>query len=419
MKILMVSPVPTDPVDAGNRARIVSLADTLTQAGHELHYAFVPLERCDQVAMARRFGAKHLHLLSWAKRGGAAEVVKRIARKLGRLVKLDMGYALKLDDWYDLRTTRELQQLQAIHRFDAVFVEYVFMSKAFESFGPSCLKVLDTHDCFGMRHRHYLAAGMRPQWFSTTLEAEETGFKRADFVLAIQSSEAHSFAARLSGTATKVLQVGHLVTLATPPENSSREAAIFVGSSNALNVAGARYFIEQVLPIVRVARPAFELLLAGAVSGEVEAAPGVVKLGFVPALQEAFGAAMISVNPMRAGTGLNIKLLDAMAAGMPIVTTASGARGVEELDGQAFVVVRDDDAEGFAAQLIRLIEDPRARGLLAAGARAAAGAWNAAQVDTLLDALTGPSARQKPQQTVLANRSCATVESTCLTGVRQ
>lgn len=413
MKILMVSPVPTDPVDAGNRARIASLAQALSQAGHELHFAHVPMEPCDPTAMRERFGVERLHELSWTPRTGAIQVARRIARKLCRMVELDAGYALKLDDWYDPRITGELQQLQATHRFDAVFVEYVFLSKAFEAFDESCLKVLDTHDCFGLRHRHYLAAGMPPQWFSTTLEAEEAGFRRADFVLAIQSSEAHAFAARLRGAGTRVLQVGHLVpsTSTSPATPSPREAAVFVGSSNALNVAGARYFIEQVLPLVRQVRPGFELLLAGAVSSEIDAGPGVVKLGFVPALRDAFGAAMISVNPMRAGTGLNIKLLDAMAAGMPIVTTVSGARGVGELDGNAFVVVPDDDAQGFAAQVLWLIEDANARACLAAGARAAAETWNQAQVSSLLEVLKRSPSRRVSTSSIASARGNGAIES--------
>lgn len=403
MKILMVSPVPTDPSDAGNRARIVSVAQTLMQAEHELHFAYVPLESYDLPAMANRFGADRLHLLQWAPRSGLGSLLARIARKLGRMAKIDAAYTLGLDDWYDPRTSAKLSQLQAKHRFDAVLVEYVFMSKAFEAFEAPCLKVLDTHDCFGLRHRHYLEAGLKPQWFSTTMAAEELGFRRADFVLAIQASEAQKFTGRLSGTDTHVLQVGHLVDLAAPPPPSTREAAVFVGSSNPLNVAGARYFIEQVLPLVREAKPGFELLLAGSISGQIDATPGVVKLGFVPKLQDAFASAMVAINPMTAGTGLNIKLLDAMAAAMPIVTTRSGARGVEKLCGSAFTVVNDDDPAHFAQQIVSLIDDVQARQLLAAGARTAAVDWNIEQLGALFIAL-----KEKPKIAAISPLPCST-----------
>jgi glycosyltransferase involved in cell wall biosynthesis len=399
MKILVVSPVPTDPVDAGNRARIASLVRVLSQAGHEMHFAYVPMEPCDRAAMVSRFGAQRLHMLSWAPRAGAARLAVRIARKFARVARLDAGYMVGLDDWYDPRISGELHQLQALHRFDAVFVEYVFMSKALEAFDAPCLRVLDTHDNFGMRHRHYLKAGLRPQWFSTTRAEETEGFERADFVLAIQSTEARDFAARLRGADTRVLLVGHLTETTAPIPPSAREAAVFVGSSNPLNVAGARYFIERVLPLVWRARPGFEVLLAGAVCTEIEDRPGVVKLGFVPKLQDAFGAAMLAVNPIRAGTGLNIKLLEAMAAPMPIVTTRSGARGVEEFEGQGFLLVNDDDANGFAEHVLRLVDDLDARRRLAAGAHAAAEQWNKAQVGTLWAALAERPGRLGPQET--------------------
>lgn len=240
---------------------------------------------------------------------------------------------------------------------------------------------------------------MRPQWFSTSLADEEAGFRRADIVLAIQAREAAEFEARIKGSNTCVIQVGHLIDMYPLAVPSTREAAIFLGSNNPINTVGARYFIEQVLPLVRQAKPNFELLLVGSVSNEIEEQPGVVPLGFVDSLSEAFGAAMVAINPVRTGTGINIKLLDAMAAGMPIVSTQSGARGMEHMEGSAFIVVNDDDATNFAQQVIALLDDSQMRQRLSAGARAAAENWNTAQLGTLFAALA-----RRPVETIASAR---------------
>ncbi len=387
MKILVVSPVPTDPVDAGNRARIATLTQELARGGHSVHFACLPLEACDVGAMRARFDANRLHMLPAPPAAGLAARMAGLLRRAGRALKIDAAYCWPLDAWYDEACTAALQKLQAAHRFDAVFVEYVFLSKAFDAFEHDVIRVLDTHDRFGLRHRHYLDAGMKPQWFSTTLAEEERGFRRADYVLAIQPTEARDFAARLAGATTRVLQVGHLIDIGEPVTPADRPAAVFVGSGNPLNVKGARYFIDRVLPLVRQQRPNAELLLVGGVCTAIPDAPGVVKLGFVPDLRDAFSAACVFVNPVLAGTGVNIKLLDAMAAGMPIVSTTSGARGLDEHGGSAFLMVEDDDTAGFAREVLRLfdVEDERTR--LAHRARDTAMAWNAAQLNALEAAL--------------------------------
>ncbi|ABM93695.1 glycosyltransferase family 4 protein [Methylibium petroleiphilum] len=393
MKILVVSPVPTDPPNAGNRVRIATLAQALATSGHDVHFAYVPMEQADTEAMAARFSPARLHMLPWARRGGARLLALRALRKLGRLLKLDAGYMLGLDEWYDERITHALRDLHAAHRFDAVLVEYVFMSKALQAFGPGCLRLLDAHDSFGMRHRHYLASGLIPQWYSTSLAGEEAGFRRADVVLAIEANEARAFARRLAGSGTSVVQVGHLIDIGEPVPPSDAPNLLFVGSGNLLNVQGARFFSEQVLPLIRKERPDVQLLLAGGVAAQVPDGPGIVKLGFVPRLQQAFAQAMVFVNPVLAGTGVNIKLLDALAAGMPIVSTTSGARGLDEHGSGAFAVVADIDALGFAREVVKLIGDANARARLRTRAHDAALNWNTAQLASLhatLDA-GGPS----------------------------
>lgn len=385
MKILFISPVPTDPCTAGNRARISTLTNAIRELGHTVHFAYIPMEDADLPAMQTRFGSSAFHQIAWTTQEEGA--IKNIVRKAGRFLNSGAAFTYRLDAWFDTNANESLRKLNDLHHFDAVIVEYVFMSRAFEAFPDRTLKILDTHDSFGMRYKHYLDSGMRPRWFSTTLAEEEQGFRRANVVLAIQDIETNFFATRIAGSSTEVIQVGHLIDIPPLAIPSEHEAAVFLGSDNPINVVGARYFIDRVLPLVRRRKPSFEVKLAGSVSNEIEAQDGVVKLGFLKNLQDAFDSAMLSINPVLAGTGINIKLLDAMAAGMPIVTTQTGARGLEHFGQNAFFSVADQSPDAFADRILKLLDDRGLRKTLSAGSRSAAEEWNKSQISSMASIL--------------------------------
>lgn len=380
MKALIVSPVPTDPVTAGNRARIATMTDLFARWGWEVHYAYAPMESADLSAHLERFGQGRFHVLQYEQPLPTWPV--RALRKAARLLKLDAGYLWRLDAWYDERLTAQLQALHATHRFDLVCVEYVFMSKALEAFGDDVIKVLDTHDCFAERHRRYLQQGQKPQWFSTTEEEETSGFLRADAVLAIQSQEAQGFAERVRRRTSQgctVLEFGHILAEVAPVLPSSEPVGIFLGSDNPINVSALQWFIEAVMPLVRAEEPRFRLKVVGSVCKAIGVVDGVEKLGFVDDLADAFSQASVNVNPIRMGTGVNIKLLDAMMYGMPCVSTRTGARGLEEHAGRGICLVEDTDAKGFARHVLECIRDTAFRQERASGARAGALRWNAQQ----------------------------------------
>lgn len=394
MKVLFFSPVPTDPANAGNRVRIVTLTAALQQAGHEVHFAYLAMEPANLEAMKRRFGEQRLHVIPPSHDGSTlARSASTLVRRAARALRMECGYTWGLDAWYHPAYSAFLAGLQERHGFQAIFVEYVFMSRSFEAFPDPCRRILDTHDRFGLRHREYIAAGMKPQWFSTTMAEEERGFCRAHAVLAIQHIEAMNFERRLAGRATQVVKVGHLIELSDPPRRPATHSAVFVGSENPINTVGANYFVGQVMPRIRERLPDFQFIVAGTVSNAVSDAPGVVKLGFVDRLHEVFARGAIAVNPILMGTGVNIKLLDALAHALPCVSTESGARGLDQYRNTAVLVVADDDTGGFAEQVLRLLTDPNVTGRMSQAARRAAEDWNRSQLHSLYAILEDDSQR--------------------------
>jgi glycosyltransferase involved in cell wall biosynthesis len=392
MKILVISPTPTHPVTAGNRARILALVQALQGLGHEVHVALATLGVADLDAMRTLLGS-NLHVLRCQLPYAVGGVLPRLRRKWLRAIGSEQAYLWALDEYYDTQLSPQIAALCAQIAFDAVFVEYVFMSKALDAIAPGVLKILDTHDRFALRHRSFLQAGQTPQWFSTSVAEETAGLRRADFVVAIQEQEAEIFSRQLGAGHTQVVTVGHLLSVQQRIVPATTSSAVFLASDNPINVDGAQYFIDNVLPLVRREKADFRFILAGDVGNKAGAGNGaVVRLGRVDSVADAFRNAALSVNPVRMGTGLNIKMLEALACGVACVSSQTGSRGLERYHQQAFATVPDNDPGVMAQAVLRLLNDrPAAVRLADAGLRLVQ-EWNAVQLSGLVRVLAAATA---------------------------
>jgi hypothetical protein len=134
-----------------------------------------------------------------------------------------------------------------------------------------------------------------------------------------------------------------------------RDGMLFVGSTHPPNVDAVRYFIRHVFPRVREVDRNMELWIVGDVCSKLtalERQPGVHLVGYAPDLEPWFERARVFVAPLRYGAGIKGKLLAAMSAGVPIVTTSMGAEGIGlEAGSSAFI---EDSDEGFADAVISL-----------------------------------------------------------------
>lgn len=372
-RILLISPTPTHPTNAGNRIRIVRLVEALHELGHEVHVLVAPREQNDPAAMAAWLGER-LHLISYRRPARVEALIPKLIRWGRQSVDPDARYTWGIDDWYDPGLDVEIDRLHLSHRFDAVIVEYVFFSRALERFGSEVLKVVDTHDRFSLRHRLYLEIGLPPQFFSCTEEEEARGLNRADLVLAIQDTE-RAFFSRICHK--EVITVGHFVTVEPQFEPDRLQDGfniLFVGSANPINLDGIRAFVAQVWPLLRQRIPSAQLLLAGGVCNAEAGGDSIVRLGFVDDVRSAYRQAHVVINPVRQGTGLNIKSIEALGYGMPLVSSSAGARGLESAHGRALLIA-DTPGEVVAA-MERIRSEGDMRRNLSAQALAFAATWN-------------------------------------------
>jgi glycosyltransferase involved in cell wall biosynthesis len=177
------------------------------------------------------------------------------------------------------------------------------------------------------------------------------------------------------------------------------DTMLFVGNfKHPPNQSALEWFAREVLPKVRECRPRARLIAVGAQAPEgfreSLAGPGVEFVGAVEDIREAMARYAVFLAPILSGSGVRVKLLEAFAAGIPVVSTALGAEGLTADSGQIAWIA--DDAEGFAAGVLHLLEDPQAAAELAARARAEVEAhWDMARVTQALEGRYRELVRQK------------------------
>ncbi len=148
---------------------------------------------------------------------------------------------------------------------------------------------------------------------------------------------------------------------------------LFVGGfRHEPNRVAADWFVREVLPLILARQPDAKLLLAGADPPPAHTYAGdpahLQMLGYVEDIRRPLARYAVFVCPILSGSGVRVKLLEAFAAGIPVVSTTVGAEGLARQDGE-FCALADEPA-AFAARVLGLFEDPRAAAQMAARARA-------------------------------------------------
>lgn len=261
-----------------------------------------------------------------------------------------------------------------------VLVEYLRLAYLLDELPPRMRQqthcVVDTHDIQSERRQRFHAAD-RVHDLKIEAREEARALGRFDTVLAIQARDAQlarqlleARPPQLVERRTAVLVVPHPVrAVDSATELPTAEALnplklLFLGSDMEPNVIAAQRLLRSIWPsLPPAARACMQLSLAGSVCKAIPAEDlpeNVRLLGHVAELQTLFAEHQVFVSPIDIGGGLKIKNVEALGAGLALVTTDCGAEGLEAgldpaREGQAFRLAASD-AE-FVSVLREWLED--------------------------------------------------------------
>jgi len=201
----------------------------------------------------------------------------------------------------------------------------------------------------------------------------------ADCVISIQEQEAQTIAKNVS---SKVVYIPYMPPNTHPKltrfrvNEPNEKNILFVGSAGVANITGLEWFLNEVWADVLRGSPDATLNIVGDVFKHITYRDSHIRLhGKVDSLDALYSRSSVVIAPLKFGSGLKIKMIEALSAGCACVTTSIGAQGMEEGAGKAFLVA--DDAAGFAEAVILMLND--------IDARRSFGVNGAAFLDRLLD----------------------------------
>jgi len=178
-------------------------------------------------------------------------------------------------------------------------------------------------------------------------------FDQYSNTIAIAEKEADIIRENTHTTIVNFLPMMHEIPKVT---NSYAGSALFPTGPNLFNTQGYLYFARRVLPLIIRNQPDFSLQVTGFLDqNQIVPVPGIIILGFVPDLTSLFEESCFVISPVFGGTGQQIKIIEAMAYGLPVIALRDAAERsplIHEVNGLVA-----QDANEFAEHVIRLWTD--------------------------------------------------------------
>jgi sugar transferase (PEP-CTERM/EpsH1 system associated) len=282
---------------------------------------------------------------------------------------------LKRESWTigyynDARMWQAVKRATDSTRFDVVFA-YSSSMAPYALAVKDTPRVLDFVDSDAAKWRQY--AKFKPAYSRWLYSYEASRLSNLENEL-IRSFDRSVFvspreARHLTIPDGKVTFVQNGISLNGTSASPDREypKAVFVGAMDYFpNIDAVRYFALEVLPLIRKSRDLEFLIVGSNPVPEVEdlaRQPGVIVTGTVPDVMPYLKKASVAVVPTRIAQGIQNKILEALAAGLPVVATRAAAEGLDAPDG---IPLRIADAPAdFASRVLEYLEHPITLGQIA------------------------------------------------------
>ncbi|EAQ96645.1 glycosyltransferase [Congregibacter litoralis] len=358
-KLLFITPELPYPPQSGGKVKSLKLLEAL---GERYEVTLVSPLKLDDADYRHEFEARspcveHIHR--------RIDVPRSAKGLLGSYLA---GKPLNVHRSYDAAIAQQVRRLAPSH--DIIFLDHYEVS-AYLPDNYKGLVVYHAHNAYHQIWDRYARLpgniALRAAAFieaGRVRRAEHRIAKRADLIFAAPNDAELLLDSGIDGE--KIAHTYHLgddgqLTLPALNFSASKKKLMYVGLLGwEANVVGLLWFIENVWPRLLQEHPDLTFDIVGKNPDQrlitlAAIYPGIQLRGFVADLQEVYRDARVSVAPLLFGSGMKVKVLDAMARGMPTVTTPVGAEGVDYINNRHLCVAHN--AEDMALATLQLLKD--------------------------------------------------------------
>jgi len=306
------------------------------------------------------------------------------SRSFGNLTRYARGFLSRqphqLVRHHSSQVTLGLRHLLEKEKFDVVVCDFLAAAGMIPWHFP-IPKVLFTHNVETLIWKRQCAIARNPLWkaicwreYCTTALAERRYLNLADHVLTVYDTDRDLFALTIEPAKMTVIPTGVDLDFFQPAAGEEQpNTLVFTGSMDYMpNEDGICYFVEQILPRVRIHLPNVVLLVVGRRPSSrllklARMTPGVEVSGAVEDIRPYVRRGSVYVVPLRVGSGTRLKIFEAMAMGKAVISTSVGAEGLPVRSEQDILIADTPDA--FAGAVVRLLADRNLRSEIGRAAR--------------------------------------------------
>jgi glycosyltransferase involved in cell wall biosynthesis len=232
-----------------------------------------------------------------------------------------------------------------------VIAEYAWMAPCLDVIPCQCMKILDTHDLLSERTKRFAEKNLDP-WVDCTIAEERTLLEKADIIFAIQELDQSKLKEMLPYH--KIVFVPHFEEPSKIKQYAQNGTPClgFVGSAHQGN-SGIVDFVRHCLPMIKDSIPQAALTILGSSGLWFENRKDIKIIPWIEDISSFYDNTTVVVCPITIGTGLKIKLIEALSYGKAIIATNEAVEGMPACFGNPFLVA--EDWNDFARKVVELI----------------------------------------------------------------
>ena len=373
MKILWVKSDFLHPTISGGQIRTLEMLKRLHRR-HEIHYVALDLdnqpggferssEYCTKAYPVPHHAPLHTRPRFWLQVAGS----------------MFSDLPLAVSRYRSQGMQQHVAELTRFEGFDAVVCDFLFPAPNIPDLSSVVLFQHNVEAQIWRRRLEHASPGPVRMYLRSQYEKmrryEAEVCRAVKRVIAVSEPDAVTMRSGYRAARVDAVPTGVDVEYFAPPRDAKRAGnLLFVGAMDwAPNVDGIQWFVDEVLPRIRLRRSDCTLTIAGrrpdaAIRKLAVKYPGIRVTGTVADVRPFLWEAAVSIVPLRIGGGTRLKIFEAMAAQVPVVSTTIGAEGLQVRHGETIRIA--DSPEDFAEHCLELLADP------AAARRLAAAAWN-------------------------------------------